>query len=175
MGDGPGAGLSGQTCCHVGTGTTTRGFAAICLHPEAGRVVTEARRIVRTPCASPAVRPSGRRRLSEGGRARSSPSRSRRTSTWAPSIAPVAERRRWAPTPMGRWRRTGCRGSVRRSVVSRRATCSASRFPTRRRWDDDRRPEWSEPHLLRRRSSARCCSPSDSGRGRRGGPHLACL
>ena len=94
MGDGPGAGLSGQTCCHVGTGTTTRGFAAICLHPEAGRVVTEARRIVRTPCASPAVRPSGRRRLSEGGRARSSPSRSRRTSTWAPSIAPVAERRR---------------------------------------------------------------------------------
>jgi hypothetical protein len=53
MGEGPGAGLTGQTCRHIGSGTTARGFVAICLHPEAERVVAAARRIVWTPSRAP--------------------------------------------------------------------------------------------------------------------------
>ncbi len=57
MGPGPGEGLTGQTCSHIGSGRTARGFTATCLHPEAERVVAESRRIART-ALSPAV-PAG--------------------------------------------------------------------------------------------------------------------
>jgi hypothetical protein len=45
LGHGPGAGVQGTTCCHIGSGTTGRGAAAICLHPEAPRVVKVARQV----------------------------------------------------------------------------------------------------------------------------------
>jgi hypothetical protein len=48
MGQGPGAGLDGQTCGHMGSGTTGRGFAATCLHPEGERVMAAARLIATT-------------------------------------------------------------------------------------------------------------------------------
>jgi hypothetical protein len=48
IGHGPGAGLDGQTCGHMGSGTTGRGFAATCLHPEGDRVMEAARLIATT-------------------------------------------------------------------------------------------------------------------------------
>ncbi len=46
--NGPGAGLGGTTCAHMGLGGTGRGFTATCLHPEAGQVMEGARRIATT-------------------------------------------------------------------------------------------------------------------------------
>ncbi len=45
---GPGAGLEGTTCGHMGSGGTGRGFAATCLHPEAAVVMEGARQIATT-------------------------------------------------------------------------------------------------------------------------------
>jgi hypothetical protein len=61
VGAGPGAGLTGQTCCHLGSGPTTRGFVAACLHPEAERVVPEARRLVPAVVSLLSIREARRR------------------------------------------------------------------------------------------------------------------
>ena len=46
--EGPGAGLSGETCAHIATGSTQRGFAATCHHPDAEWVVRAAREVATT-------------------------------------------------------------------------------------------------------------------------------
>jgi hypothetical protein len=48
IGHGPGAGLDGQTCGHMGSATTGRGFAATCLPPEGERVMAAARLVATT-------------------------------------------------------------------------------------------------------------------------------
>jgi hypothetical protein len=46
--EGPGAGLTGETCAHIATGRTQRGFAATCHHPDAEWVVRAAREVATT-------------------------------------------------------------------------------------------------------------------------------
>ena len=43
--DGPGQGLEGVTCSHIGVGWGGRGFAPVCQHPEAERVIEAARSV----------------------------------------------------------------------------------------------------------------------------------
>jgi hypothetical protein len=51
---GPGVGLNGLTCSHIASGSTGRGFAATCCHPEAERIVPAAREVARgIPSARP--------------------------------------------------------------------------------------------------------------------------
>lgn len=45
IGQGPRAGLNGQTCGHIAAARAGRGFAATCVHPEAAEVVPAAREI----------------------------------------------------------------------------------------------------------------------------------
>jgi hypothetical protein len=47
VGHGPGAGLSGLSCGHIASGSTGRGFAATCCHPEAEQIVPAAREVAR--------------------------------------------------------------------------------------------------------------------------------
>jgi hypothetical protein len=48
IGHGPGEGLTGETCAHIATGRTRRGFSATCHHPDAAWVVTAARQVATT-------------------------------------------------------------------------------------------------------------------------------
>jgi hypothetical protein len=58
MGHGPGAGLGGQTCGHIASASTGRGFAATCLHPEADQVVLAAR-VIAADISSPPEQDQG--------------------------------------------------------------------------------------------------------------------
>jgi hypothetical protein len=45
LGDGPGSGLNGRSCRHIGAGQAGRGFVAVCRHPDAAHVVPAAEAI----------------------------------------------------------------------------------------------------------------------------------
>lgn len=101
--DGPGEGLRGTTCAHLGRGRTSRGFAALCRHPEAERVVEAARNV---SVMIPAV-PWWRQpyRISDGGLATGRAQLAPEASARLPDRGVGTRAGRSAPLPRGEQRR----------------------------------------------------------------------